>query len=194
LYFEAVDAQIRARSGGKRSLDDIVRAMLKTRRDGGAMDEALYRSLLKADLGEQGIADLDAMLAGATILPPSNAYGPGFRRVTRPLRRYDLGFAMASLQARPKIVRGLVPGSNAEKAGLRDGDEILNGFPQDALQGDQQAYLTLDLRRNGRLLHIRYQPRGEIVDAFQWVAVNRTGQKASRTPARTDGRLWEAAI
>jgi hypothetical protein len=182
LYFEAIDAQIRAKSGGKRSLDDIVRAMLKARRDGAAMNEALYRSLLKTHLGEKGLADLNAMLAGATIVPPSNAYGPNFRRVTRRLRRYDLGFEMASLQARPKIVRGLIRGSNAEKAGLRNGDEILNGFPQDALQGDQQAYLTLDLRRNGRALQIRYQPRGEAVDAFQWVAVNRLGKKASRTP------------
>jgi len=88
---------------------------------------------------------------------------------------------MASLQARPKIVRGLISGSNAEKAGLRNGDEILNGFPQDALQGDQQAYVTLDLRRNGRALQIRYQPRGEAVNAFQWVTVDRLEKKASRT-------------
>jgi predicted metalloprotease with PDZ domain len=171
LYFGTVDAQIRARSGGRRSLADIVRVMLQTRRAGGAMNEALYRSLLRAELGGKGIADLDAMLAGATVLPPSDAYGPRFRRVTRPLRRYDLGFDLASLQTKPKIVRGLVAGSNAAVAGLRDGDEILNGFPQDALQGDQQAYVTLDVRRAGRTLQLRYQPRGEVVDAYQWVAV-----------------------
>ncbi len=173
LYFEAVGAQIRAKSGGRRSLDDIVRAMLKTRRGGGTMDEALYRSLLKTELGTKGIVDLDAMLGGATVLPPSDAYGPMFRRVTKPLRRYDLGFDMASLQAKPKIVRGLVAGSNAAAAGLRDGDEIMNGFPQDALQGDQQAYVTLDVRRGGQAFQLRYQPRGETVQAYQWVPVNR---------------------
>lgn len=145
--------------------------MLKTRRAGGAMNEALYRSLLRAELGAKGIADLDAMLAGATVLPPSDAYGPRFRRVLRPLRRYDLGFDMASLQTKPKIVRGLVAGSNAAAAGLRNGDVILNGFPQDALQGDQQAYVTLDVRRAGQTLQLRYQPRGEVVQAYQWVAV-----------------------
>lgn len=181
LYFETVDAQIRATSGGKRSLDDIVRAMLTTRRGGGAMNEALYRSLLKAQLGDKGIADLDAMLDGQTVLPPSEAYGPAFRRIVRPLRRYDLGFDMASLQAKPKIVRGLVVGSNAALAGLRNGDEILNAFPQDALQGDQQAYVTLDLKRDGQVRHIRYQPRGETVDAYQWVAVGRQAEP-SRTP------------
>jgi hypothetical protein len=171
LYFETVDAQIRVRSGGKRSLDDIVRAMLATRRRGEPMNEVLYRRLLVNELGGKGIADFEAMLAGGTVLPPSDAYGPGFRRVTKPLRRYDLGFDITSLQARPKIVRGLIAGSNAERAGLRDGDEILNSFPQDALQGDQQAFVTLDVKREGATRQLRYQPRGELVQAYQWVPV-----------------------
>lgn len=169
LYFEAVDAQIRAASKGKRSLDDLVRTMLTTRRNGQPMNEALYRKLLRAELGDKGLAEFDAMLAGGTVLPPSDAYGPGFRRVSQPLRRYDLGFDIASLQARPKIVHGLVKGSNADQAGLKEGDEILNSFPQDALQGDQQAYVTLDVKRASQTKHIRYQPRGEIVQAYQWV-------------------------
>jgi hypothetical protein len=168
LYFDAVDARIRAVSGGKRSLDDIVRAMLTARRGGQPMNEALYRTLLKAELGDAGITEFEAMLAGREVLPPSDAYGAQFRRITRPLRRYDLGFDMTALQARPKLVRGLIAGSNAARAGLRDGDEILNSFPQDALQGDQQAYVTLDVKRAGRSFQIRYQPRGEVVQAYQW--------------------------
>lgn len=173
LYFEAVDAQIRAASKGERSLDDIVRTMLTARRNGQPMNEALYRTLLKGELGDKGLAEFDAMLAGETVLPPSDAYGSGFRRVTKPLRRYDLGFDIASLQARPKIVQGLVAGSNADKAGLKEGDEILNSFPQDALQGDQQAYVTLNVKRATQTLQIRYQPRGEIVQAYQWVPAPR---------------------
>lgn len=169
LYFESVDAQIRAASKGRRSLDDIVRAMLAARRRGEPMNEALYRKLLLAELGARGIADFEAMLAGKTVLPPSDAYGAEFHRITKPLRRYDLGFDIASLQTRPRIVHGLIPGSNAAAAGLRDGDEILNSFPQDALQGDQEAYVTLDVRRGGETLHIRYQPRGDVVQAYQWV-------------------------
>ncbi len=49
----------------------------------------------------------------------------------------------------------------------------MNGFPQDALQGDQQAYVTLDVRRGGQAFQLRYQPRGETVQAYQWVPVNR---------------------
>ncbi|WP_232492661.1 peptidase M61 [Novosphingobium kaempferiae] len=168
LYFAATDAAIRKASGGKRSLDDLVRTMLAERRAGRPMDEALYRRLLKADLGDEGIAAFEAMLKGGTVLPPSDAFGPQFRRVEKPLKRFDLGFAPASLLARPKIVKGLIPGSNAEAAGLRDGDEILNTFSQDGLQGDQAAFLSLEVKRGGEVLNLRYQPRGETVSAYQW--------------------------
>jgi hypothetical protein len=168
LYFAATDAAIRKASDGKRSLDDLVRTMLTERRAGRPMDEALYRRLLKADLGDEGIAAFEAMLKGGVVLPPSDAFGPQFHRVQKPLRRFDLGFDPASLLARPKIVKGLIPGSKAEAAGLRNGDEILNSFSQDGLQGDQNAFLTLDVRRGEEELHLRFQPRGETVPAYQW--------------------------
>ena len=141
--------------------------MLDTRRAGKPMNEALWRTLLEAELGKPGIAAFEAMLAGATITPPSHAFGPEFHRTTRMLRRFDLGFDPESLLAKSRVVRGLKPGSNAAQAGLREGDEILNTFSQDGLQGDQDAYLTLDIKRGGETLHLRYQPRGESVSAYQ---------------------------
>jgi hypothetical protein len=171
LYFAAVDAAVRRVSGGRRSLDDMVRTMLAARQAGKPMDEALWRSLLKAELGTKGGADLDAMLAGGTVTPPSDAFGPGFRRVSRKLRRFDLGFDPASLTARPKLVKGLIAGSEAEKAGLRNGDQILNTFSQDGLQGDQAGLLLLEVRRGSETLSMRYLPRGETVDAWQWERV-----------------------
>ena len=65
-------------------------------------------------------------------------------------------------------MRGLVAGSAAERAGLRDGDEILRPVGQDAIQGDQARELELQVRRDGRDAVIRYLPRGESVDAWQW--------------------------
>jgi hypothetical protein len=169
LYFAAANAAIRNASGGKRSLDDLVRTMLAERRAGKDMNEALYRRLIQAELGSEGIAQFDAMLSGATILPPSDAFGREFHRIQMPLRRFDLGFDPASLLARPKIIKGLVQRSAAEVAGLRNGDEVLNTFSQDGLQGDQQAFLNLQVRRAGETLTIRYRPRGEEVMAYQWV-------------------------
>lgn len=168
LYFARVDAAIRARSHGKRSLDDLVRAMLSARRQGAAMSQALWLKMLRAELGEAGVASFQAMLAGSTVLPPSSAFGPCFERTSLPLRRWDLGFDPASLTGSPKIVRGLIPGSNAAKAGLRNGDRISRSFPQDGPQGDQQAMLDLHVERGGLPLTILYSPRGETLPAWQW--------------------------
>ena len=170
LYFAKVDADIRAKSGGERSLDDLVRAMLAERRAGNAMNLALWKRLLRNELGQEGIAQFEAMLDGAVSIPPSDAFGASFVRVQKPLRRFDLGFDPAVLVSPDRIVRGLKPGSNAARAGLLNGDRITNRFPQDAMQADQQATLTLEILRNGEALEITYLPRGEEVLAYQWEA------------------------
>lgn len=171
LYFASVDAQIRNASQGKRSLDDVVRAMLAARRAGHPMDLPLWKRLLEKELGAKGLADFDKMLAGGTVLPPSDAYGACFERTTRPLKRFDLGFEPALLATPGRVVKGLKPSSNAALAGLRDGDRVLNRFPQDALQGDQGKTVTLEVERDGQQLSLTYLPRGEAVDAYQWQTV-----------------------
>ncbi|MNQ29136.1 hypothetical protein D3C85_424460 [compost metagenome] len=108
------------------------------------------------------------MLNGALMLPGSSAFGVCFERMTAPLRRYELGFAPAALTESPRLVRGLISGSAAEAAGVRNGDEIMKPVGQDGLQGDQTGLLTLNLKREGTVFEITYMPRGETVDAWQW--------------------------
>ena len=168
LYFAALNADIQAATNGDLSLDDLVREMLSDRRADIPLTEAHWREKLEAVLGEDGIADFDAMLAGGEVQPPSDAFGPCFQRVTKPLRRYNLGFDPDVLLDRPREVYGLIPGSEADKAGLRDGDVILHSFSQDGMQGDQDAWLQIRIDRDGEELTLRYQPRGETVDAYQW--------------------------
>jgi hypothetical protein len=40
--------------------------------------------------------------------------------------------------------------------------------PQDAIQADQSATLTLLIERNGRTFPMTYLPRGAVVQAYQW--------------------------
>jgi hypothetical protein len=67
-----------------------------------------------------------------------------------------------------RIIEGLVPNSAAAQAGLRDGDEIVKPVPQDGIQADQHATLTLLIRRGAAEFPVTYLPRGEQVDAYQW--------------------------
>lgn len=168
MYFAVLDEQIRTASQGQRSLDDLLLAAVEHRRQGQAVTQAYWVDLLRAELGEAGPQGLEAMLNGALMLPGSSAFGACFERTTAPLRRYELGFEPAALTESPRLVRGLIAGSAAEVAGVRDGDEIMRPVGQDGLQGDQTGLLTLNLRRGDEVFEITYLPRGETVDAGQW--------------------------
>ncbi len=169
MYFAVVDGEVRAASGGKRTLDDLLLAMLNRRQQKLPVDEASWVDLVTKELGERGKAEFEAMLAGATQLPEPGGFGPCFTRTTKMLRRYQLGFEPKVLIEPKRIVRGLIPGSAAERAGVRDGDEITQPVPQDRIQGEQDGVLTLKLVRDGKPLEISYVPRGEAVEAYQWI-------------------------
>lgn len=168
LYFATVDDALRKASGGKVSLDDLMLEMLALEKGGKTMGNADWEGLLGRHLGTRAVDDFRAFLDGAMPLPASDAFGPCFRRVTHTLRRYELGFATDVLAQPKRTVRGLVAGSAAALAGLRDGDEIVDPVPQDGIQGEQTELIHLRVRRGDAVFPITYLPRGETVDAYQW--------------------------
>jgi hypothetical protein len=178
MYFAVLDGELRAASSGKQSLDDLVLAMLDKRRRHEPADLAQWVELLQAHLGDKGKSEFEGMLNGAIMLPEPQGFGPCFTRVTKPMRRYQLGFDPKVLVEHKRIVRGLIAGSAAEKAGVRNGDEITKPVPQDALQGQQDGVLTLELLRDGKPLTISYVPRAETVDAYQWMRTGNTPDSA----------------
>ena len=171
MYFAVVDGEVRAASGGKRTLDDLLLAMLARRQQKPPLDESAWVDLVIRELGQKGKTEFQAMLAGATQLPEPGGFGPCFTRTTKMLRRYQLGFEPKVLTEPKRIVRSLIPGSAAERAGIRDGDEITQPVPQDRIQGEQDGVLTLKLLRAGKPLEISYVPRGEAVEAYQWIRI-----------------------
>lgn len=171
MYFAVVDGEVRAASGRKRTLDDLLLAMLARRRQKLPVDQSAWVELVTKELGEKGKTGFEAMLAGATQLPASGGFGPCFTRTTKMLRRYQLGFEPKVLIEPTRIVRGLIPGSAADRAGVRNGDEIAQPVPQDRIQGEQDGVLTLKLLRDGKPLDISYVPRGEAVEAYQWIRI-----------------------
>src|SRR5690606_20913262 len=76
MYLIQVDAEIRARSGGQRSLDDIVVPMSLQKKQGKppGIDDWLKR--VEAELGPQARGDYQAMASGRTLIPPANAFAP----------------------------------------------------------------------------------------------------------------------
>jgi hypothetical protein len=142
--------------------------MITRMRNGQPTSEAVWLDLLRQDIGEDGVQVHRAMMAGGLMLPQSDDFGPCFRRVVRKIRPFDLGFDNKSLVGAVKTISGLKPGSEADKAGLRDGDKVTYGVALDAVQGDVNRTLTFNVSRDGKTFQITYLPRGEAVDAYQW--------------------------
>lgn len=168
VYFAVVNGKIRRASNGARSVDDLIQEVNRRRRAGETVDETVWISLLVGELGEEGRSLHAAMKAGALMTPEPGDYGPCFTRGTGKARRFELGFEPKSLVGDVKTIRGLIPGSTAEQAGLRNGDVVTYAVAMDAVQGDQDRTLTLQVTRDGRTFPLTYLPRGEEVEVYQW--------------------------
>ena len=169
LYFAVVDDAVRKKSGGKRSLDQLMLHMLALESQGRLLSNNDWETELRTELGDGPVAEFHKFLSGTMPIPASDAFGPCFIRTRAHARRYELGFSTAVLRDPKRVVRGLVPGSTADQAGLQNGDEIIIPVPQDEIQGNQTEMLKLDIRRKGREFAISYLPRGEEVEVYQWV-------------------------
>jgi predicted metalloprotease with PDZ domain len=171
MYFAVLDGKIRRASGGKRSLDDLIREMVRRHRAGQPASDAVWLGLIGKELGDEGRRLHADMLAGKLMLPESGDFGPCFTRTTAKFRRFDLGFEPKSLVGDVKTIRDLNPASEAARAGLKNGDVVTYSVAMDSVQGDPKRMLTLKVTRDGKTFPITYLPRGESVDAYQWARV-----------------------
>jgi len=180
MYFAVLNGKVVRVSGGKRSMDDLIRTMIQREREGQPITEAVWLDLLRAELGEEGPAVHASMMAGGLMLPASEDFGPCFRRVVQRMPQFDLGFDNASFLSNPKVIQGLKPDSQAARAGLRNGDQVSYAVALDALQGDLSRTLDLQVTRDGETFPLSYRPRGAEVDAYQWERVPHATDPACR--------------
>lgn len=171
MYLSIVDAQIRAKSKVKRSLDDVVVPMFVSKKEGKSPSIDDWLKLVTAEIGPRAKRDYDAMVAGQMLIPAENSFAPCFKPVEYQERPYALGFDNASLNGESKVVRGLVKGSAAAIAGGRDGDQILEFVDPLELQRERTKPMVLKVRRAGQPLSIEYFPRGEPSAAYKWERV-----------------------
>jgi hypothetical protein len=170
LYALGANARLRAKSGGKRSLDMVMLALLREARESHrrVLPIGSWLGALARELGdeEQGIFE-EAIGKGQRLALPAEALGPCFRRTEGKYARFDLGFDEAATRASPRrIVAGLEHGGPAERAGLKASD-VLVLASYDA--GSAQAPAQLEIERDGKPLTIRYAPVGETHTGQVWV-------------------------
>ncbi|MGB7848770.1 MAG: PDZ domain-containing protein [Candidatus Acidiferrum sp.] len=123
-----LDILIRDRTDNQRSLDDVMRAMNQDFAKGGKFyRDSLDVRLTAEKLTRSSIEDFfSKYVSGAQPLPYSEMFSQaGLALQEKELVRAVLGFAVQREPDAPWTVASVEPGSNAEKSGLKAGDEIL---------------------------------------------------------------------
>lgn len=178
MYLAIVDAQIRAKSHGHRSLANVVLNLLDRERHHQSYGVSEWISLLTRELGPQARQEYEDMAAGDELVPPANTFGPCFKPEPYGMRAIDLGFAEGSLYSAQRVIEGVQPGSNAAAAGLRDGDQIIGAANlEDAIHS---RHMRLTILRNGQKQQIDYAPVGKAVPGYRWVRSERIPDGACR--------------
>jgi hypothetical protein len=79
LYFADLDARIRAKSGGKRRLEDALQPLFQSREKGVRFDHDAWRAFVVREIGPDAAAEWEkTVLDGKLFVPRAHAFGPCF--------------------------------------------------------------------------------------------------------------------
>jgi len=152
-----------------RGVSDGIDKLFKTlvqrgRRPGFELsNEGIRRAGLEL-LGDWFGSEFDKYVMQAeTVEVPTNALAPGLVGRLTPTYDYELGFDKDK-SLRELRVRGLVSGSEAAKAALREADELVGW----KIRGEADEKVELQVLRGGKTRTIRYYPRGQRRDVLQF--------------------------
>jgi predicted metalloprotease with PDZ domain len=116
-------------------------------------------------LGDWFVPEFDRYVVRAeTIDVPADVLAPELVGRVETVHAYELGFDRER-SLRDNRVRLLVAGSAAAKAGLREGDELVDW----EIPGEPDAKVQIQVRRAGKLRRLSYHPRGAPSQVFQLV-------------------------
>jgi predicted metalloprotease with PDZ domain len=102
---------------------------------------------------------------GGSIRVPKTALGPCVQSYVEASWKFDLGFDPRSTESADKRVSGVELGSEAFKAGLRDGQKLV-GWPFNFGNPSKEVRLTIDADDGKRTL--AYYPRGPEISLQQF--------------------------
>lgn len=161
------NARLRAISGGRNGLDDVLRAQKAAQREGGSGAAISFASLARR-FGLEIAPDVARYLdRGEPITLPADVFGPCAEVVSETRPVYDRGFDGEATARNGMVVAGVDPSSKGYLAGLRNGMKLLAreaGEP-----GDSLAPYALRVEDQGRQRAIRYLPQGAATLAVQQV-------------------------
>lgn len=156
-----VDAAIRARSAGARSLDDVMRGLARGAREGAARldTDGLIALFARETDAATAAAIRRVIVDGALPVLDAATFEPCLALRVEPLGPFDLGFDFERSRAQ-RIVHGARQGSRAWEVGLRDGQELAGWS---ITLGDPRRRVELEIQDVLGTRRISYLPQGDPV-------------------------------
>ncbi|RMJ08779.1 hypothetical protein CDV36_011617 [Fusarium kuroshium] len=124
FFLIRLDAKIRERSNGTRSIDDVVLKLLDRTRlgQGDSLEDLL--DVLEGEL-ESARDEYERMADAKLVVPPDNSLSPYLTVQKTELEQYEVGFEKEVKDGRSFISKVMLD-SRAAQAGLMAGDEIVS--------------------------------------------------------------------
>jgi predicted metalloprotease with PDZ domain len=166
FYLTDLDERVRRATSGHKSVDDVVRDVLRRRRDGERVGIEEWCARVREVLPDAEQPYLDALVFTGTGVPAKDCLGSRFGSETVQVPVLDLGFEPSTFVNRR--MRGLVAGGAADRAGLREGDSIdLPRYPE-IVRLNAGDVLNIDVTRDGETIRTAIPLTGETAPVPQW--------------------------
>lgn len=158
LFATNLDAAIRRKSGGARSLDDPMFEIYKSAATGSkpTLSFEYLAGVFSRYLGEDPTSLMTRQLTkGELIEPAADALGDDVLLENVPIDEFELGFDFEKL-AKERTVAGVTPNTSAYDAGLRNGQQRIGGVS--IFFGDTTKEIELKVKDDAGEKTIKFLP------------------------------------
>ncbi len=174
-----LDTKISERTLGHASLDTLMFDLYQQARNyHGPLPDLTADRVFQAASHYLPLQDLEQLRSyveqGITVEAPSTVWGPCVRRESVEAPSFELGMERAALLER-HTVTGLQTNSEAQRAGLREGDRVVG---MSISWDDVSKPVKLAVRRGGDTSTITYFPRGHSVGVMPQYVLDQVRYRA----------------
>ena len=187
LLAARLDAEIAARSEGKLSLDDVLRAQRKASTGNNALATELFVKMMAATAGVEAGAEVERLARkGEPIALPEDLFGECARLVTERRREFDRGFDADATRIAGGEIAGVDPTGPAYAAGMRNGMVLVER--QSGVVGDSSVEIGYRVMDADGERVLRYLPAGKGEHEVQRMVLTVEGaEQEARCKARLAG-------
>jgi predicted metalloprotease with PDZ domain len=181
-----LDSQIAARSGGKQSLESVLRTQRRAAEGSPELAVALFRKTLLAETGIDLDPDLDRYARrGEILLLPADLLGDCARVVTERRKAFTRGYDADATRRAAGVIAGVDKEGPAYAAGLRDGMQLVRR--EAGKIGDASVELAYRVAEGGVERVISYMPEGKAEFEVQRLELTSTPQTEAACRTRLGG-------